>query len=524
MSGPNLGRMARGGALNLVGAVSAGLLGLALVFVVARSYDQATAGAFFAANALFLILAVTAGLGTDTGLLRAVPRRLALGEHAAARRTVPVALVPVVGVAVVAAGALAVTAPWLAGLLGAGDTGSTAAMLRTMAAFLPLAALQDALLAATRGHGTMRPTVLVDKLFRQFAQVVGVLAAPVFSGDPAALALAWALPYLPGALVAALWYRKVAARTWASAPPATAPVASRELAGEFWRYTGPRAIGGICQQALQRVDIVLMAALSSPRDAALYTVATRFVVVGQLGTQAVQNVMQPQLSRLLALEDREGAQRTFAIATTWTVLLTWPVHLAVATAAPVYLSLFGPSYSEAGQWTTVVLALSMLLATIAGPLDVLLLMAGRSGLSLANSAAALGTTVVLSVLLIGPLGPLGAAAARAAGILVRNLLGMVQVRRLLRIGLRGAGLPVAVAVTMLCFGVFPLVARLLAGPGPIASFAGLIPGILVYFALLWAVRGRLVLTAFTALLPGRRGPSSPAPRDDSPRRVHANEA
>ena len=35
---PHLSRLARGGALNLVGAASAGIMGLALVFVVAHAY------------------------------------------------------------------------------------------------------------------------------------------------------------------------------------------------------------------------------------------------------------------------------------------------------------------------------------------------------------------------------------------------------------------------------------------------------------------------------------------------------
>ncbi|MCP9967073.1 hypothetical protein LUX57_19740 [Actinomadura madurae] len=98
-SGPNLNRLARGGALNLVGAGVAGVQGLALVFIVAHLYSQRIAGTFFAATSLFIILQAVSGLGTDAGLLRWVPRHLALGDRDAARRTVPVALVPVVATA-----------------------------------------------------------------------------------------------------------------------------------------------------------------------------------------------------------------------------------------------------------------------------------------------------------------------------------------------------------------------------------------------------------------------------------------
>ena len=193
-----------------------------------------------------------------------------------------------------------------------------------------------------------------------------------------------------GLVVAALWYlpHRRAGSTTARPTPVRSPASS----GATPR---PASVAQICQTALQRADIVLIAALASPRDAAIYTAATRFMVIGQLGTQAVQQAMQPAVSRLLALDDREGTARVFAGCTTWTVALTWPVHLSVAVAAPIYLSAFGHGYG-AGQSATVILGLAMLLATGTGPVDVMLLMGGRSGLSLANNAAALVVDLALN--------------------------------------------------------------------------------------------------------------------------------
>jgi O-antigen/teichoic acid export membrane protein len=490
---PHLSRLARGGALNLAGAASAGVMGLALVFAVAHAYPQKVAGAFFAATSLFVILNAVSSLGSDAGLLRWLPRHLALGDHGAARRTVPVALVPVVAVACVAALVLGFAAPALSGMIG---DAQVTPMLRVLAVFLPVAAAHDAVLAATRGHAAMRPTVMIEKIFRQAAQVGGVLVASLLTTAPVALALAWALPYLAGLIVAVAWYHRIAARL------GKGPADTRALAGEFWRYTTPRAVAQICQTALQRADIVLIAALASPRDAAIYTAATRFMVIGQLGTQAVQQAMQPAVSRLLALDDREGTARVFAGCTTWTVALTWPVHLSVAVAAPIYLSAFGPGYTGAGQYATVILALTMLLATGSGPVDVMLLMAGRSGLSLANNAAALVVDLALNAVLIPWLGVTGAAIAWAAALATRNVLPLVQVRRLFGMTPAGAGLGLAAASALACFGALPLLARLMFGTT--ATLAGLILGAGCYAGLLWAGRARLALTAFAALLPGRR--------------------
>jgi O-antigen/teichoic acid export membrane protein len=212
--------LARGGALNLVGAACAGLMGIGLVLAVAHAYDQEFAGSFFAAVSLFLILLSVAGLGTDAGVVRWLSRSLALGDPRSARRAVLVALVPVVGVASVAGVAVTFGASGLAALIGADRPDQVEAMLRIMAVFLPVAAAHDLLLAATRGHGVMRPTVLIEKILRQTVQVGGVLVvAQVFGADGAALALAWALPYLPGMVLAGLWYRRLVGRAAATPSP-----------------------------------------------------------------------------------------------------------------------------------------------------------------------------------------------------------------------------------------------------------------------------------------------------------------
>ncbi|TDC55435.1 lipopolysaccharide biosynthesis protein [Actinomadura sp. KC345] len=512
--GPNLNRLARGGALNLVGAAVAGVQGLALVFLVAHLYSQRIAGTFFAATSLFIILQAVSWLGTDAGLLRWLPRHLALGDRAAARRTVPVALVPVLVTAVVAGLVLLATAPWTAGHVGAGDTGEAAGMVRVLALFLPLAAAQDALLAATRGYGSMRPTVLTDKILRQTLQVAGVVAAAVLADGAVWLALAWAAPYLPCLVIAALWYLKISRAGGAgvqAADPAPEKIGRRPLAGEFWRFTAPRAFAQICQTAFQRADIVLVAALSSPREAAIYTAATRFIVISQLVTQAVQNVMQPAVSRLLALADRAGAQRIFAVCASWNLALAWPVHLSIAVGAPVYLGAFGPGYGGSGEAVTVILAMAMLVATATGARDVMLLMAGRSGLSLVNQSTALGVNLVLNVLLIPPFGIVGAAVARASGLLVRTMLALVQVRRILGMSPASAGLFWAGGSALVSFAVLPLAVRFVAGSSPIAFACALVPGVILYFALLWAGRERLSLTAFASLLPGRRGRAAQGP-------------
>jgi O-antigen/teichoic acid export membrane protein len=492
----SLSGLARGGTANLVSAGAGSLAGIALTLVVTRGLPAADAGTFFAATSVFVLAERICVLGTDTGLVYFLSRSRAGAVPGGARTWLPVALFPLAAVAVAAATGVLVAAPQLAGLLGDGS-GALAGMLRVLAVFLPLGVLCDALLAATRGLGSMRPTALVDQLGRPALQLVLVLVAILIGLPPAT---AWALPYLPAAALAALWLARLAERR--GGKPVQPAVPWRERAGGFWRFTGPRAMAGVGQVALQRLDIVLVAALLGPADAALYTAATRFLVLGQLVGQAFTMAVQPRIAAALARADVADARALYQTATSWLVLVAWPLYLGTAFLAPLVLRLFGAGYG-AGAAVTVVLSLTMLVATGCGAIDTVLTMAGRTSWNLVNVLLAVAVDVVLDLVLIPRIGIEGAAIGWAAAIVTNNLLPVAQVARSLGLHPLGGGTVRAMALALSCFAVLPLAAWVLSGQlGWIA--AALAAGLIGYGWGCWRSREVLHLTAMLAALPVRR--------------------
>jgi O-antigen/teichoic acid export membrane protein len=170
-----LGSIARGGLANLVGAAFAGLSGFIVTWLVARALGAVDAGAFFASTAAFVLIATVAKLGTQTSLVYFPARLRAIADVASLRRCLRIGLVPVAIVSVVIAIAMWAGAYGLAAVAVRGGHDQYAHQLRLLAVFLPVAALSDALLAATRGWRAMRPTVMLDRLLRPALQV-GVLA------------------------------------------------------------------------------------------------------------------------------------------------------------------------------------------------------------------------------------------------------------------------------------------------------------------------------------------------------------
>lgn len=499
--GAGLAGLARGGLLSLAGSAVSAVAGVLLVLAVTRALPQDTAGVFFTLTSLYLIAETAARLGTGTGVVWAIARARALGTRSRVPELLRAALTPVVALSVLLALGLALGADTIAAAVTGSAGGEVATAVRVLAALLPLTAVSETLVAATRGHGAILPTVLIDRLGRSVLQLTAV-ALVVTTGSLVALSAAWALPWVLSALLAAWW---LARRLRGSASPAPRPARDRTVWREFWGFTAPRALTSIVQLTLQRLDIVLLTVLAGPAEAAVYTAATRFLVVGQFANQALSNVVEPRIGRLLTVADRSAARTVYQTATGWLVLVIWPFYLLVAAGADAVLDLFGSGY-DAGVPVVLVLTATMLVASAVGMVDVVLIMAGRTRWNLGNAVVALAVNVVVDVALIPVLGLLGAAIGWAAAILVKNLLPLVQVWRSMGMHPFGAGTGVAVALSLLCFGAVPLLGGLLLPGGP-AGVAAPALGCLLYVAGCWRWRSVLALDGLRAV---RRSGGVPA--------------
>lgn len=499
-----LATVARGGVSGLLGAVVAGVSGFALTVVVANRYAVDVAGAFFALTSVFMIGLAVCSLGAETGLARFGLRFEAHGRGGELRTLVRVALTPPVWCSVVVGGALLLAAPAVASWLALPDDGPQA--VRLVGVGLPLAVLSSLCLAGTRAFARMRPTVLVDNLGRSGSQPLILLGASYLGAGLAGMTLAWSLPFaLACALAAVALSRQLGRR---ATPSATSRGSVREVRREFWIFTWPRAITRVSQMAIQRVDIVIVAALLGPVDAAVYTAATRFVVLGQLGGQALQQVLAPRFSQLIARGERRVLREVYRVATGWNAAISWPIYLVVAAAPGAYLGLFGPEYQGARPvvW---LMAAALLLSVSAGPADTVLLMAGHSTWSLGISLTALALDVVLCFLLVPEWGIGGAALAWAIAVGTRAVLGFVLAGHVL--GVRSVGTPLLVVAgaSVLAVAVPVIAVGALVDLGAVDLLLLAPPCAAVYAGLLWVGRGPLALDALRAGLRARSAaPSS----------------
>ena len=242
---------------------------------------------------------------------------------------------------------------------------------------------------------------------------------------------------------------------------------------------------------------MLVAIILGPAEAAVYTAATRFLVVGQFANTALNQSAQPRFAELFAVDDRRGANVIYRATTAWLIVLTWPLYLLAVIYGPEVLSIFGHSY-RAGHLVMIILGLTMLVATACGQVDMVLITTGRSSWSLANGLTAVVVNVGLDLLLIPRYGITGAAIAWAAAIIVTNLTPLIQLAISVRLHPFGRGSFIAIGLAAVSFAVIPLVVRAGLGAGAAASVGAVLAGCVVQAAGLWWFQDSLRLAA----LPG----------------------
>jgi O-antigen/teichoic acid export membrane protein len=503
---PELRRVARGGTLNLIGLVSMGVLGFALAVVLTHTLGARGSGTFFAGLAVFTILANITELGADTGATRFVARFRELRQHADLAHMLIIALVPAAVAGTAAAVGMIVWAEPLARIFSRHDPEEVATYLRLLGPFVPVTTVATVALSATRGFGTMRPAVVIDNFATPLLKPILVLIGAVGGITALGVSLSWGVPETLGCVAAlvVLWRMVRGDRARAEHPARSVGAIARD----FWGFSAPRGAAAALQITIIWFDLLLLSRYRSSADVGIYGAASRAVTFGTFALQAIRLAIAPQISAMLAREDRASAQTVFQTATWWLIALSWPLFLIFAIFGPFLLQVFGQEFS-AGATALTILSLAMLVDLGTGTIGVVLLMGGKSWWNLFNMAVALALNIGLNIWLTPRYGMNGAAVAWAVSITVANLLALGEVWLFLGMRPFGRGYLPAVGASLACIGGLGLLLRGLFGPTALAFGLFVVIAVPVYGLVLWRLRRILRLDELVASLRGgKRRPGS----------------
>ncbi|HSU45362.1 MAG TPA: polysaccharide biosynthesis C-terminal domain-containing protein [Arthrobacter sp.] len=491
-----LRQAARGGIISGVGAgISAGM-GFVLTLVLARSFGEVGSGVVLQAIAVFSIALGIARAGMDTAGIWVLPR-LALSDAGKIRGAAVALLLPALAVGTVLALLLAALVPQL-GLSGDVHQPEVIAAVRALNWFLPCAAVMMVALAATRGLGNVVPYTAVGAVALPVSRPLAVLVVVAVGGPAVWAAVAWAIP-LPLAMAAillSLWVRIRSHERHAGIKGRWLP--DREVFSRVVKFALPRWYSAGVEQSIVWFDVILVGALAGAGAAGVYGAASRFVSAGLIISTAMRMVISPRFSALLSENKTAAVQMLYSTTLTWIVLLGTPIYGIFMFFAPTALHWLGAGF-ETGSTALVILCAGAITSLLAGNVDSVLMMSGRSGWMAMNKSAVLAVNIGGNLVLVPAWGIVGAAASWAVSLLIDAILASVESRIFLGIRFDAGRVSYALLVAAVSF-VPPSTLSIMVLGNNTLSCAVATAGTLVILCLwCWLDRRRLRISDFSLL-------------------------
>lgn len=205
----------------------------------------------------------------------------------------------------------------------------------------------------------------------------------------------------------------------------------RTMTKEWMFSLWPLALLAGIQTLNTHTDLIMVGLLAGSEAAGIYSVAVQVAAVVVFMLTVVNLAIAPHFARWHANKERAQLQNAATWAANLSIVSALPIAAGlIVFGEPLLDSVFGEAYS-AGHRALAILCVGQTLNAMAGPVILLLNMAGYERDTVRGVAAAAVANIVLNALLIPHFGIEGAAFATASSIVLWNaILGVTVYRRI----------------------------------------------------------------------------------------------
>ncbi|KQN73741.1 oligosaccharide flippase family protein [Devosia sp. Leaf64] len=381
--------------------------------VLSRTQTESEYGHFAFGLALATVLAIIAGVGQSTAVLRLWPQLRAQGANAEADAVVAAGSAITIGASLVLAALLCVLAFAAIPFLPPRETINhfiAAAFL-----ILPMA-LAEYNSSVLRAQGSLWTALLPRDIFWRLALPAAVIAlfalGAVLSG-PDALTLSAAL--LIGALI---MQTGIAQRRHYAILPRTAPMRPH------WQRWGKLStwllLGAVIETFTLNADVILVGLMLDLESSGLYFNAFRTAGLMTLFTFAIELVIAPMVAEHYHSGAMRKAQAITALCAWAGFLFSLVIFALFLVFGEPILSLFGPSYSE-GVLVLLLLAFGLLFDAVTGPSKIVMMMTGHERAYVAVFGTIMGLGFLVQIIVIPIWGIVGGAAVNMGARIIAQI-------------------------------------------------------------------------------------------------------
>ena len=195
---------------------------------------------------------------------------------------------------------------------------------------------------------------------------------------------------------------------------------------EVLRFSLPLSLRSVFPAIAARISTWLLATFWSSESVAIYGVVARLANLGTLFLHSLNFVFSPMIAGLHGTQQTAKLEHLYKVSGRWIFTLSLPVYLLAILLGHSVLSLYGQAFAL-GTLSLLILCLGQIINSGTGLSGEMVLMSGRSKLSLLNEIIASILTAVVSVIFIPLWGITGAALAIASAVVSVNLIRLGEV-------------------------------------------------------------------------------------------------
>lgn len=381
--------------------------------VLSRTMTESEYGHFAFGLALATVLAILAGMGQSTAILRLWPQLRAQGEEAHADAVVAAGSAITIGASLIVAGLLCVVAVFSIPFLPPRETINH--FIGAAFLILPMA-LAEYNSSVLRAQGSLWTALVPRDIIWRLAlplAVIALFAMGIVLSGPDALTLSAAL--LIGALILQMW---IGLRRRYAVMPAITPVRPH------WQRWGSLSkwllLGALIETFTLNADVILVGLMLDLESSGLYFNAFRTAGLMTLFTFAIELVIAPMVAEHYHAGAMRKAQAITALCA-WAgfafSLLIFGLFLGFG---DFILSLFGPAYAEA-TLVLVLLAFGLLFDAATGPSKIVMMMTGHERAYVALFGTIMGLGFLIQIAVIPVWGIVGAAAVNMGARIIAQV-------------------------------------------------------------------------------------------------------
>jgi len=196
-------------------------------------------------------------------------------------------------------------------------------------------------------------------------------------------------------------------------------------------YTTPLFIVGFGYLIAQQTDRLMLGGLTNATNVGLYTISSGIAMITSILHASFVSIFMPVASDSYKKGNMKGTMFSYYFISKWLGIINSIVLIFYAVFGIYILTLFGKEYTTSGNYTVLLLLSSLyFIGSWVGPTGALLQMTDGHKIELINTILFITINIVLNYLLIPLIGIIGAAVATLIAGSIRNLLQLIEIRKI----------------------------------------------------------------------------------------------